>query len=166
MQNISLNNESIELKCDIKYIIIDALYINDIKQQLFNLKRDNILNEIRSVVFPYTDTPFAEYFSTKNIFILNQIKKVEYNEITPGDNSVLSTDTGVLIFINEKILTEFTKKYDYGELVNSSTDLLNINYWNSVVNNFNIFDLAIIISPGINTGVEFDGSGLYKILIE
>lgn len=119
MKNFSLNKESIDLICGIKYIIIDALYINDIKQELSNLKSEDIFDEIRSKVFPYTDTPFSEYIPLKDTFTLNQIKKVDYGQIADGDKTVLSTDSGVLIFINEKVFVDFVSKYDYGELVNS-----------------------------------------------
>ncbi len=162
-RNISLNKEPIELECGIKYIIIDALYLNDIRQGLSCLNNNNISDEIRSKVFPYTDTPFAEYTPTTDIFTLNQIKKIDYGQLESVDKSILSTDSGVLIFINEKILIDFVSKYDYGEFVNSETELLNLDYWSSIVNNYNMQEIAVIVSPGINSGVEFDGSGSYRI---
>lgn len=163
MKNFSSNKESIDLLCGIKYIIIDALYLNDIKQELSNLKNESIFDEIRSKVFPYTDTPFAEYIPLKDTFTLNQIKKVDYDQVVDGDKTVLSVDSGVLIFISEKAFVDFVSKYDYGELVNSEIDLLNIDYWYSIINSYNLFDIAVVVSPGIDSGVDFDGSGLYKI---
>lgn len=163
IQNISLNREPVELRCGIKYIIIDALYINDVKQELSNLSSDNLINEVRIKVFPFTDTPFVEYTPKMKFFTINQIKKVEYDQIDFSKNNVLSTDSGVLIFINEIIFIDFVTKFDYGELVNSQTDLLNIFYWRSIVNNYNLLDIAIVVSPGVDFGVEFDGSGSYMI---
>lgn len=163
MKNISLNKEPIELTASIKYIVIDALYINEIRLEVSNLTNDNIFNEIRSTVFPYTETPFAEYIPMESVFTLDKIKKVDYDQIHSDDSSVFSTDSGVIVFVNEKIFIDFTSKFDYDELVDSSTELLNVGYWISIVNDFNLSDTAVIISPGANSGIEFDGSGTYKI---
>lgn len=164
MNNISLNKETLELRRGIQYIVVDALYINDIKEEISNLSSENIVSEIRNKVFPYTDTPFAEYIPTESIFNLEQIKKVDYNQIKTIDKSVLSTDSGVLIFIAEKLFENFVLKFDYGDLVNSSTNLINIDYWNSITSDYILSDVAILVSPGIDVGVEFDGGGTYKII--
>ncbi len=163
MKNISLNKEPIELAVGIKYIVIDALYINEIRLECPNLIGDNLLNEIRSTVFPHTDTPLAEYTPLEKVFTVDKIKKVDYNQIDFEDSSVFSTDTGVIIFVNEKIFIDFISKFDFDELVDSSSELLNIANWSSIVEDFNFSDSAIIVSPGVNSGVEFDGSGTYKI---
>ncbi|MGN7787294.1 hypothetical protein ACTJIJ_22360 [Niabella sp. 22666] len=163
IQNISLDKEPIKLKNGLKYIVIDALYINDVKQMLSTLNGNNIISEMRSKVFPYTDTAFAEYTPVKDSFTLNQIKKVDYDQIESSDTSILSSDSGALIFINEKIFLDFISEYNYNELVNTEIDLINTRYWSSLVSSFNLFDVAVIVSPGINSGVEFDGSGSYRI---
>lgn len=163
MKNISLTKEPIELAVSIKYIVIDALYINEIKLEIANLTNDNILNEIRSTVFPYTDTPFVEYIPMENVFTVDKIKKVNYDQIDSDNNSMFSVDSGVIVFINEKIFINFTSKFDYEELVDSPTELLNVAYWRSIVNDFNLSDTAVIVSPGVNSSIEFDGSGTYKI---
>jgi hypothetical protein len=113
MDNISLNKEPIELITGAKYIVIDALYIDDIKQRMAALNSDNILVEIRQKIFPYTDTPFAEYIPLKSTFTLDQIKKVDFDTIKLGDYSILSTDSSVLIFINEELLQDFASKFEY-----------------------------------------------------
>lgn len=163
MKNISFNKEPIQLKCGIKYIIIDAIYLKDIRKEISNLNIDDIFNEIRNKVFPYTDTPFATYIPRKATFTLGQIKKIDYDQIIDGDKSILSTDSGVLVFINEKILKDFVLKFDYDEFVNSEIELINIAYWNFIVDSYNLLDIAFVVSPGINSGVDFDGSGSYKI---
>ncbi|MGK9126688.1 hypothetical protein M1D52_21920 [Olivibacter sp. SA151] len=163
MKNISLDKEPIELLPNIKYIVIDAMYINEIRLEISNLINEDILNAIRSNVFPYTDTPFAEYTPEERVFTLDKIKKVDYDQIDPKERNAFSTDSGAIVFVNERVFVDFTSKFDYNELVDSSTELLNVAYWGSIVNNFDLSDIAIIISPGINSGVEFDGSGTYKI---
>lgn len=163
MKNISLNGEPIELASNIKYIVIDALYINEIRAQIPNLKKDNIFNEIRSLVFPYTDTPFAEYMPEGTVFSIDKIKKVDYDKIDVEDVSIFSTDSGVVIFVNKDLFIDFASHFDYDELVDSPTDLVNVDYWKSIVSDLDLFDTAIVVSPGINTESEFDGSGTYKI---
>jgi hypothetical protein len=162
-KNFSLNKEPLYLVCGVKYIVIDALYVNDIRQELSDLNVDEIFNEIRNKVFPYTDTPFVEYIPRKKTFTLNQIKRVNHNQLMSRDKSVLSSDSGVLIFINTLIFIDFVSKCDYDELVNSETELLNIDYWRSITKSYNLHDVAITVSPGINSGIDFDGSGLFKI---
>jgi len=163
MENISLNKKPIQLISGVKYIVIDALYIEDIKKEIPALNSDNILVEIRKKIFPYTDTPFAEYVPLKSTFTLNQIKKVGYNIIKPGDYSALSTDSSVLIFANEEIFLDFVSKFEYHELVNSSVQLLNTNYWYSITAHYSMCDTAIIVAPDVNADVDFDGSGTYRI---
>ncbi|MEN5231572.1 hypothetical protein [Sphingobacterium faecium] len=76
MKNISLNGEPIELSVTIKYIVIDALYINAISAELAHLQRDDIFDEIRNIVFPYAYNPFAEYIPEEKVFNLDQIKRL------------------------------------------------------------------------------------------
>ena len=147
----------------IKYIVIDALYINEIRAELAHLKRDDIFNEIRNIVFPYTYNPFAEFIPEEKVFRIDQIKNVDFDKIDVDDIGVFTTDSGVVIFVNKELFLDFVLKFDYDELVDSSTDLLNLDYWNSIINDFNLFDVAIIVSPGINTGTHFQGSGIYKL---
>lgn len=163
MKNISTDKENIALAVNNKYIIIDPLYINDIKLDVEDLAKDNIFNEIRRVIFPYTDTPFAEYIPRKEIFTLEEIEKVHYDMINNADRTMFSTDSGVILFIKEDCFIDFISKFDYDELTDSSKELLNFDYWNYVSSNFDLVDCAIIVSPGINSGVAFDGSGLYKV---
>lgn len=162
MKNISLNKESIELAVDTKYIVIDALYINNIRLEYPDLISNDPFNEIRRKVFPYTDTPFAEYTSREPVFTVDKIKKADYDQSDSGGN-MFSTDSGVIVFVNEKIFIDFILKFDYDELVDSAAELLNLAYWNSIVKDFKLSDFAIIVSPGVNSEVEFDGSGTYKI---
>jgi len=163
MKNISLNGEPIELSVTIKYIVIDALYINEISAELAHLKRDDIFDEIRNIVFPYTNTPFAEYIPEEKVFNLDQIKNVDHDKIDVNDIGVFTTDSGVVIFANKELFLDFASKFDYDELMDSSTDLLNLDYWNSIIDDFNLFDVALIVSPGINTSADFQGSGIYKL---
>ena len=161
MKNISINNEPLELSIGKSYYIIDALYLNDIKKELLNT--NNLPEDIREQVFPYTDTPFAQYKTNKNTFFVSQIKKVDYSEVILGDVSFFSTDTGLIIFIFEDILIEFIKDYNYEDLVDSEDELLNEKYWEKLVSKFNATDIGLILSE-MNSGNDFDGSGTYRVI--
>lgn len=163
MKNISLYNEPLELAINFRYIIIDALYINDIKIELPNLLADNILDEIRNKVFPYSGAPFAEYYPKESMFTIDKIKKIDYNHRNFFDRNVFCSDSGAIVLINEKVLIDFVLKFDYDKLVSSRIDPINLAYWNSLAGEFNQFDIAVVISQGINRGVEFEGSGCYRI---
>lgn len=69
------------------------------------------------------------------------------------------------MFIKTSLFMDVVTGFDYYTLIDS-TDLsiLNINYWKAFTRNYKLTDLALIVSPGIGQGVDFDGSGLYKIV--
>ena len=166
MNNISLNGEPIFLQPEIEYFVIDALYLNDVRNAREKLSFDNIDEEIRQVVFPfpYTDTPFARFKPKKKEFNINEIKSVTYEEVLADKSLFFSTDTGLILFIAEKIFGDMLKNsdYDYDILVDSSLNPINIDYWDQLVNDYPPLNTALVVSPGINSEVDFKGSGLYK----
>ncbi|KFF12584.1 hypothetical protein [Flavobacterium hydatis] len=163
MKNISTKNEPLELDINKSYYIIDALYLNDIKDEFLNKNSLPKDNDIRNNVFPYTDTPFAKYKANKKTFFVSQIKKVDYDEVVLGDTSFFSTDTGLIILLLENILIEFIKNYNYEDLVDSKDELINENYWKGLTLKFNPTDIGLILSD-MNSENDFDGSGTYRIV--
>jgi hypothetical protein len=155
MSSISLENNNIELKANENYIVIDPLYINDI-----NDCGDKISNfeEIRKTCFPYTDTPFTSYKSNSTLFITDRIKKVKDNDL-----NAFSVDSGSIIFVKEDIFFDFIIYFDYNKLFDSTVELVNINYWKFISNKYDLGDVGLIVSVGINNFNEFDGSGTYKL---
>lgn len=159
MKNLSNNNEPLELSIGKQYYIIDALYLNEIKSEF--LKANILPKDIRNEVFPYTDTPYALYKPNESFFYLNQIIKVEYDEVVLNDFSFFSTDTGLIVFILEDILVEFLKDFNYEDLVNSENELINKKYWKQIVSKFKLTDIGLVLADSEN---NFDGSGTYKII--
>ncbi|WP_202704461.1 hypothetical protein [Flavobacterium sp. UGB4466] len=160
MKNISKNNEPLELSIGKKYYIIDALYVTNIKNEF--LKANILPKDIRNKVFPFTDTPFALYKANNNIFFINQIKKVDYDEVVLEDLSFFSTDTGLILFLNEDLLVDFLKEFNYDDLVNSDNELINEKYWEELVSNFESTDFGLVLAD-IDSENDFDGSGTYKV---
>lgn len=163
--NISINKEPIKVKNNIEYIVIDALYVDDIREKLSELEKDDIIKEIKNKVFPYTDTPFAQYIPKNNAVGIEQIKRT--NNILSEDRiipNIFSVDTGLLIFINRNKIINFVSKFSYNELINSKTEVLNTDYWKVITSDYSYEDIAVILSPGIDSGVDFEGSGTYYIV--
>ncbi|OXE98199.1 hypothetical protein BC749_12022 [Flavobacterium araucananum] len=158
MKSLPNNNEPLELSINKQYYVIDALYLNDIKSEF--LKANTLPKDIRNEVFPYTDTPFAQYKPEENIFYVNQIIKVDFDEIVLEDLSFFSTDTGLIVFISEDILLEFLKDFNYEDLVDSENELINEKYWKQITSKFKLEDIGLVIADLEN---DFDGSGTYMI---
>ncbi|MNR35893.1 hypothetical protein D3C85_1537670 [compost metagenome] len=146
------------MSIDKQYYVIDALYISDIKNEF--LKANSLPKDIRSEVFPYTDTPFALYKPNASTFSINQIIKVDYDEVVLEDLSFFSTDTGLIVFISEDILVEFLKDFNYEDLVDSENELINEKYWKQIISKFKLADVGLVLA---NLENDFDGSGTYKI---
>ncbi len=165
MRNISfLNNNTIKIKAEQSYIVIDALYLMDIKENLDKIDEIELINSIRKICFPYTDIPFAEITTSKPIFTIDNFKKNDnYEDVNISNNSLLSTDTGLLIFINKKILIRFIELFDYDWLVSSLTDIINIGYWDGITEQFNETDLGLMMSQSEEEGI-LCGGGVYRII--
>lgn len=162
--NLSLNKESLQLNIGKTYILIDALYLNEIKVEKSRINSNNFLQEIRDEIFPYTDTPFAEYKANESIFEIRMIMKVDYKDVVLGNKSFFSTDTGLIALIDEKLLLDFLDFYDYDELVDSLDKPINVEYWKKLHAQYGQ-DIGLLLSPGINSGFDFDGSGTYKVVM-
>lgn len=164
MLNISIESEKLILDKGY-YFIIDGLYLNDVRDYIQSREQKNDLtfDELKSEVFPYTDTPFAIIeICESGEFDLMRFQKAEYDSISDCRNKYLSTDTGLLLFIKKRILVEFVERYDFDKLVD--LDPIDKDYWSSIIKDFNDNDIGLIVSPGINSEHEFDGGGLYQIV--
>lgn len=54
---------------------------------------------------------------------------MDYDDLSTEDKSCFSSDTGLIILIDESLLITFIKEYDYEELVDSIVETLNYGYW-------------------------------------
>ncbi|WP_428232707.1 hypothetical protein [Flavobacterium sp.] len=161
MKSLPNNNEPLELSINKQYYVIDALYLTEIKSEF--LKANILPKDIRNEVFPYTDTPFALYKPNESTFYINQIIKVDYDEVVLEDFSFFSTDTGLIVFITEDILVEFLKDFNYEDLVDSENELIDEKYWKQLVRKFDTTDVGLILAD-VNSENDFDGSGTYRVI--
>lgn len=162
MRNVSTKGEDIKLISDKCYYVIDSLYLNSIKAEIANLNRPLLDKEIEEKVFPYAEAPFAK-ITTGSSFHVQNIKKIKYTDISPNDKNYFSSDTGLILFVAEEILLELLECYDYNNLVETITEDINFNYWDSIASKFSLNTLGLILAPGVDSGYEFEGSGIYKI---
>ena len=167
MSNISfLNKDCISIKENELYIVIDSLYLMEIKNNISNLEQlDNIdlLSKIRKEIFPYTDLPFAEYHSNTSLFNIEKIKKIRYDDALKTHKKAFSTDTGLIVFLRINIFKEFILNFDYEILVDDPIEIINLEYWNNVTSNFNNTDVGLIYSIEEKNNIEFTGGGVYII---
>ncbi|UII32808.1 hypothetical protein LVD17_03045 [Fulvivirga ulvae] len=161
--NISLKGEDIKLDIGSQYYVIDALYLNELKEGIDNLQRDILDEEIESKIFPYTEAPFAKVIPSKDSFQVRSIKKADREELPSEERYYFSCDTELILFIKESQLEPFIKKYNYDDLVDSLTEEINSEHWKQITEGILQNDIGLILSPGIDSGFEFEGSGFYKI---
>ena len=165
MANISLSGEDIFLLNGKSYFIIDALYLNDVKDELAGVDIDNLETYMKEKIFPYTETPFA-VISLNNSgeerrrIEIKKIKKVEYDDI---DSRCFSTDTGLVVMIERSIFFNLLRHFDYNKLVGGLNEPINRLYWSELEGEHDAYTCGLVLSPGVNSGFDFVGSGLYKL---
>jgi hypothetical protein len=166
MSNIScINNDCILLDKESLYVVIDSLYLMEIKKYIYDfndLDGQELITRITNEVFPYTDLPFVLFRPCDSNFSINRIEKVNYSDELVNSKNAFSGDTGLIIFLNFNILKEFIEKFDYDLLVNHPIEDFDIEYWNTIVEDFNLEDIALVCSSITNDTQVFDG-GTYKI---
>lgn len=168
MANVSLKGQYILLQEGKCYFVIDALYLDRVKQNIDSIDKSNVEEEIRARVFPYTEAPYTKICLPQTgggqlKFEIENIKRDDDEDDILGS---FSSDTGVIIFIEESILIDFVVDFDYNHLVESGTaELINLDYWLGLEKKFGSSNCALILSPGINKGFDFNGSGFYKIIL-
>ena len=162
MKNISLNKEDLKLNVDAEYIVIDALYVNNIKEKMTFLDIDNFLDDVKSKVFPYNPTPFTKFKADAPLFKISRIRNNDNNSLSTSP--MFSTDTGLILFIKKELFINLINEFNYLDLVDSQIDIINFTYWDALTNKYNLSDVGLILSPGIDSGVDFEGSGTYVIV--
>jgi len=162
--NISLKGEDVYLNSASCYYIIDALYLNTIKEEINSINVDFIEAEIKEKIFPYLNAPFAivnflQSNTELEVIGVHRIKKVSDEQL---NSYCFATDTGLVIFCEKSMFAAFVQAFSYYDLIDVMNGPINTSYWQAVVSPFGSYNCALILSPGINKGFDFDGSGLYE----
>lgn len=163
MNNVSLKGEDILLSSGKCYYVFDALYLNDIQAEFDHLQKDKLDQEIVEKVFPYTDAPFAKIRLSKHRFQVGYIRKMNVDELSPDDKNCFSSDTGLVLLVEESLFSIIVKSCNYDDLVDSQVEEINSEYWRKVTSGFPNDDIGLILAPGVDSGYEFEGGGIYMI---
>jgi hypothetical protein len=153
-RNISLDGEDVLLKESVPYLVIDALYLDSIAFERHNLGLSELESELRAKVFPYNDFPFAiiqpvsKEFKMENIVRTNAVQE----EIV---SRTFSSDTGLIMLVGRHCLLRLVDAFSYAALVESNTALINFDYWDSLVRDFDYDDCALVYMS--------TGGGLYAL---
>ncbi|AFD06142.1 hypothetical protein [Solitalea canadensis] len=164
MENISENGSSLILDAQKSYYVIDALYLSNINEQISSLNLLDLDNEIRMKVFPFTDSPYMKFKPLRNVLSVIEIR--QNNETIKEKKECFDVDSGMIMLIDDKIFIEIVTKFNFGDLVDSQTSLINMVFWKGLTKQFELNQIGIILSPGVDSGYEFVGSGEYKIVQE
>lgn len=167
IKNISENGTNLELRKGFKYLIIDALYLEEIKENLNiqkNLNFDELKKQIKEKVFPFNDTPFAEFYMKENQFRIETIKKMNNNNKISLEKQ-FSSDTGLVLLFTVSNFRFVLENFDYEKFTDSQLTLVNHNYWSNLIGVLEENTIGTIIAPGVNSGYDFEGGGTYCVNI-
>lgn len=137
-----------------RYILIDALYFDDLKKNILENKNQINLNEIRKNVFPYMNSPFAEYVGNLESKCLKPILMETDNSF--NDLKTLSSDTGVILIVNVDKIYDIIKDYNYDNIIDNA---LNDMPFDSLKKGIRILDKKCILYKN-----EFSGGGTFRII--
>ncbi|MCT4646086.1 MAG: hypothetical protein N4A74_13955 [Carboxylicivirga sp.] len=163
MKNVSQNGELVHLEPQVDYLVIDTLYLEDIKEYIENNNDLFHLEEVRDHVFEFMEYPFAEIRVEDGEFLINRIIQVVDIAKVNDLSRCFASDSGLIILIKKSLFKEVVKNISYEMLTDHKSEILNLNYWEDLSTKYLLTDLALILAPGINCGFDFTGSGLYLI---
>ena len=166
MRNISLNGEDLTLGIGKGYIVIDVLYLEDLNGAIITDYENLLNNPDVEKVFPYIGhlNAYLKFDNDKDEYMnihITSIKKSTFENNLFARSKSFPTDTGLIMCIHEKVFEDILKIFSYDKLLDSLTEIINLEYWDELVNSYPRFDLGLISAPGIDSGFDFDGSGFY-----
>ncbi len=139
------------------YIVIDPLYIMDIKEYI-SVNGFLEIEENKDKVFPYpcTEYPYS-ILENKDIFKIENVKKIIDINLIINKSFVFATDTGVILIIRQDLFLEFVKEFDYDSFVSDSINVFDFEYWEYFSKKYK----SGFILSNYKSNFEFDGSGLF-----
>ena len=153
-----------------KYVIVDPLYLNQIRDSIENLDEIcedlDLLYQLENEAFPYSGGYILGYLDIKNDntrINVSDFKNSKPEQLDVPQNKVkyclFTTDSGVVIICEIKTLLKLSQYADY-DLLFSKEGIDEI-YFESLKKQLSENSLWILSTPGINHNIDFDGSGVY-----
>lgn len=171
MHNISLASDDVILNPGGSYYVIDTLYLNDIRENLPALPSDGLEAFIRQNIFPDAGYPFAlidtHQYTEEIVVRVGNISAVSDQFAEADIDACFVTDTGLIAFIRKEIFIDLVAIFDFYDLVDVDDhhEPVNVTYWNRIAGRYHPNDIALMLSPGVGSGYDFVGSGLYAVMI-
>ncbi len=168
MSNISINGESLKLHSGKQYFLIDALYIDNIRQLIPGVDNSNLEHKILAEALPYAGCPYAKFYSGSNFFDIKRIKKISHDDAIAGDRSFFVSDTGVFVLVQHEVMIEFAEVFSFGDLFdfrNSSNgiDLFDKKYWDNIEAKFQFGEIGLIIPNEDINDDGYGGGGTFRV---
>lgn len=171
---LSLDGATLEIQNRSGYVIlIDVLYTSDIKENAVRLdvtsgEKSLIEDVIRleEMSFPYGENLIGVLPSPPSLFSLRVeaiISLPDSEEVAKQDRSVFGTDTGLIGIVDAGSFQEFVRHIDYNELVESLDYVDMLAYVSELHNKMGGIYCGFILTPGMDSGYDFMGSGRYRI---
>lgn len=168
---LSLSGETVKFSSlSKKFLVFDILHTEDlrIKKYLF-LNQEYSISEIESEIFEWSDGSLLGLYHLSNHFeseITIEVNQIKY--FIPTENltteKVFGTDSAVICLIDYNQLSVFLDIFDYEDFVEClSTSESRVNEYIRNIEQSISTSFAIISTPGLGKGYEFDGSGRYII---
>jgi hypothetical protein len=164
--HISEDGREISLLKNERFIVMDAMYLDEVRASGITIDYSNFIQEVKHKVFIYNKIPAAGMMSPDDgIMRIEWIRNVDYEEVKDSDESCFCTDTGLLLFIKEDLLQEFTLVFEREHLFDFRIGSLHYEYIQSLLDRFPMGSIGIVLEPGLDTGYDFTGSGCYRLEI-
>lgn len=100
-----------------EYVFIDSLYTDTFKQADSTMLRDTGLAELRPVLFPYTDDPYALFRADAPAFDLARIRYVDASEGETGALNQFCSDSGLILVVEAPCFYSFLHTFDSEQFV-------------------------------------------------
>ncbi|UYZ59045.1 hypothetical protein [Hymenobacter latericus] len=175
LDNVSLSGESILLAPGQVYWIIDALYLAEAAEGGVEEHSNEVAMQVRDL-FPDCYAPFARITVPAG----SEPYKFSLTDVVHGDEkdaafeteaeSYFSTDSAVVVVLAEtNVPALIRQRFSYDDLIEPLSDETDQEfgrrYWQQVISDFATHTAGLIFSPGIGSGFDFTGSGMYRVLI-
>lgn len=162
MNTLPLKGESIHLRKGNTYIIIDALYLNDIRLNLDKINLGDLRN-VKESVSPYNKFPFGIInLKGYGLFEIN-VKDILSTDYDNGDESCFSSDTGLVLIFRVSDLVFFVSMIDYDSLADNALSPEKFTFWDELRKIGGEETCALLLAQDVKSGYDFNGSGIYKI---
>lgn len=164
MPEANYSHERVELIANERYFVIDPLYLKRIKIHRMLVAERKWL-DLQQVAFPHGENSFALFSSKKSFFAVEMVRDNTDEDQDP-DFRCISVDSGSILFIVLDHMETVLFRLEYDELFSDPISIVSIKHLIDVARNLPKGAVALLLSPGTTSGVDFIGSGSYRLIDE